>query len=559
MSDGVNEILLRIKSTGGKKAAAEVRELGSAGKEAQEESASVGSKFTSFMGKASNAAMFATIGAAALVVDHAVKDYAKLEVAQAGLHTSLVDNHVAHANKVQGSIEQMGRASKNTGGFGIQEELEAMTHFVMTSGSVTKARKETNDAVNLARLMHVELSDAIKITTAGEVAALKPVQKQLGIMEEVVTWKKKEKEAEKAGNYQKAAGFKALDQKLTGEAILLKVEQKANGARGQFATTLTGKYDKLKLSVTEFYDTLGKKLKPALISVFTFVAGHVGVFKTLAVAIAGVVAVLDAYWIVMKVIKAVEIVAMVVKLAWTAATWLQATATDALAVGLATATIAAFAFDVATGGVVLAIGLAVTALVLIITHFKQFKAVVMDVWTWIKGHWVLLAEIITAPVTGPLVLIIAHFKLIRTTVEDVFGGVATFVSKVFGSVVNGIIKAINFVVRAIDFVISAYDKIPSAFRPTGKIGQIGTIGELGDKPHAAALGGFRKPPPGEPYSILSHRPALTSEGVTGLPSGSLAGALALQLPINLDGKKIGESRHVVAGVEARQRAKHNTK
>ena len=72
---------------------------------------------------------------------------------------------------------------------------------------------------------------------------------------------------------------------------------------------------------------------------------------------------------------------------------------------------------------VLAIAAIGIAVVLVVTHFKQVKKVVVDVFDWIVAHWKLLAAIILGPFGLAIDFVATHFGTIRKIAESVFHAV----------------------------------------------------------------------------------------------------------------------------------------
>lgn len=121
----------------------------------------------------------------------------------------------------------------------------------------------------------------------------------------------------------------------------------------------------------------------------------------------------------------------------------------------------------------LAIAAVVLAIVFMIMHWKQVKAVVMDVWGWIKAHWGF--ALFFAILAGPLGIAVATAIIAIKLLHKHFGWLGNFVKTVFHGIVHGIIWAMNLVIKAVDFFIRQYNKIPGFLRPTGKITPIHPI------------------------------------------------------------------------------------
>jgi hypothetical protein len=561
-SDGVNEILLRIRSVGGKKAAAEVRELGAAGKEAGEEAESFGSKVTNALGKASNVAMFATLAVGADVVRHAVGDAMKLETITNSLHQNLQNAGQLHASTMKNIEAQTERISTH-GGFENAEELEGINKFVLLTHKSTVALKDQALAVGIARGMHMELAEAQKIVSAGQAGLNSRVEKYLGVLPIATKYLAKQKEAEKALNFTQAAHYKELGKLEQGEINRTVTEKWAAKQRAVYNKTLAGEWSNLTHMVNIFYEHLGQKIIPKIQEFFSYIAKHKSTVVDLAIAIGSVVAILDAYWVVMKVAEAVTIVATVVKYAYAGATWAAAVAQgffDAACWG-SVVVLAAIAGEmiVATAG----LALLAYGIYYVVTHWKQFKGTVMEVWSWIKGHWPLLTIILLGPIGFAVIEIVKHFKVIRSTAEEVFGGIANVVKTVFGGIVWVVSKYIGFIKKEIRALMAAVQPaLKAGGWVLGELGKVGgfAVGELGkgvnsfDKWASAGEGQSARY---EHIKISDVVPALSGAADF---SGSLSSApLMVKTDIHLDAKKVGEHRRLVEGVEARQREKHHTK
>lgn len=72
-------------------------------------------------------------------------------------------------------------------------------------------------------------------------------------------------------------------------------------------------------------------------------------------------------------------------------------------------------FDIAVNGnaIALAVIAIIAVLYLLVTHWKQVKAVAADVWQWIVDHWKILAIVLGGPFGALAVLIISNWHKIR--------------------------------------------------------------------------------------------------------------------------------------------------
>jgi TP901 family phage tail tape measure protein len=124
------------------------------------------------------------------------------------------------------------------------------------------------------------------------------------------------------------------------------------------------------------------------------------------------------------------------------------------------------------------------------TKFGGFRAVIKDVWSWIKSNWHLLAEILGGPIIGPALWIILHWGKVLAFMKKVPGAIVGFfkglghdIGRIFDGVVNIVIGAINTIIHLINGVIRDVDKLHVHVLGHNfgapHIGQIGTIGRVG--------------------------------------------------------------------------------
>lgn len=102
-------------------------------------------------------------------------------------------------------------------------------------------------------------------------------------------------------------------------------------------------------------------------------------------------------------------------------------------------------FQLSSGPLILGIMLVVAALVLLITHSKQVRNALGDVWTWIKSNWPYLA----GALFGPFGLAAAY---ILTHLDDVVGFVQAMPGRIAGVAVgmfDGVLAAFKSAINAI--------------------------------------------------------------------------------------------------------------
>lgn len=235
-------------------------------------------------------------------------------------------------------------------------------------------------------------------------------------------------------------------------------------------------------AVIKHWPEISAVIKPVMHDVaggLKMLFGWIGKSKIALAALGVVVGLLTASFLVHKAVvlatavadsigTAAKMAGTVATTAYTAAMWLFNVA------GLVvTGTMQLFGVSmvVATGGLVL-LGAAVY---MVITHWKQFTAVISTVFNWIKGHWPLLAGILLGPLVFAVIEIIKHWKKVESFFEAVPGKLAAAGKSMWDWIKEGF-KA------AIDFVISLWNKLTGVFQipgmhihtPFGSIGWGGT-------------------------------------------------------------------------------------
>jgi TP901 family phage tail tape measure protein len=115
----------------------------------------------------------------------------------------------------------------------------------------------------------------------------------------------------------------------------------------------------------------------------------------------------------------------------------------------------------------LAIMAIVTLIVIMITHWKQTKAIIMDVFNWAKNNWPLLAIIITGGLAWPIIMIAKHWKA--------FIGFFEGLPKLFENIFEAIGK---FIMSPFEWAIHGVEKLWKKFM---KLPGVGTIISIGTK------------------------------------------------------------------------------
>lgn len=147
----------------------------------------------------------------------------------------------------------------------------------------------------------------------------------------------------------------------------------------------------------------------------------------------------------------------VVSAATQAAAWVAdaAVTVAAFLAEAAAATVAFVAENVATLGIVAGIALLVAGIIYLATHWKQvwgaIKAVIVDVWDWVKSNWPLLLEILAGPIGLAVLLIRSHWTTISNDAKAAWNAIKSF----FTGWWNGEIAAWKTVITTVTGVFSA--------------------------------------------------------------------------------------------------------
>ena len=370
-------------------------------------------KLASF-GKASLFALgTASIAVGALGVEMAdsfEKSHAKLETALKNAGTSFEQFSIPISD-AQKKMEQLGYTNAQT--------QEALANLTTALKDPNKALSDLSIAADLAAYKHVDLATAATAVARAQEGNLKAL-KQLGIdlpvaaggaakLEAAHTALAKATENASAylklhsdavdtaskyhDNYEKLLGKvhdaqdKVNSVSDAGTQIMKGLSDAIGGQAATQAETFAGKMAALKAQSEDVAKSIGMALIPILEKLMTAIKDVVdwfGKHKVVAEALGIVVGTvlvtaIGAYMATLAKAGAES----VINFAKMVGGWVGLTAAE----GEATA--GAVAFDVASGGLVLAIGAVVAAVIYLATHWKEtwamIKTVVADVWDFIKS------------------------------------------------------------------------------------------------------------------------------------------------------------------------------
>jgi hypothetical protein len=279
----------------------------------------------------------------------------------------------------------------------------------------TSANTKADDAYNTSKrsLVELEAADAsAKTVTTVMAMKLQDAQNKVADASLVAT-----------GAHQSLA--KAQHDVATGtsanSAALSELGKKLSGQASAQADTFTGHLKGIKAEVTDHISLFAQKYGPAI--------------STAGLALAGLGSAVKATTAVTEALKLGQVAQAAASGIATAATWLWNIALEANPIVLIATLI----------GVVL-----VGAIVLIVTHFNTFKAVVLDVWNavlvafdaiknvimgvynWIAANWPLLLAILTGPFGLAVYMIVTYWH----TILDFFKGLPGDITAAIGDVTN---------------------------------------------------------------------------------------------------------------------------
>ena len=423
------------------------------------------------------AALFG-LGAAAVSVgtlslhmaDEFEQSHAKLQQALKNTGTSF-EQFATPIADAQKKMEQYGYTNAQT--------QEALANLTTALKDPKKALDDVALAADLAKYKHIDLADAATVVARAQEGNLRAL-KQLGIdlpisasgaakleaahialgkatdnasaylsqhSDAVNTASKYHDAYEKLLGKVDDAQKKVNDQSSAGEKIIKGLSDAIGGQASASAETFAGKMLALKAQSEDVAKNIGMFLIPILEKLMTAIKDVVdwfGKHKVVAEAIAAVigtvlVAAIGAYMIKL----AAAAVQSAINFAEIIAGWV-ATGAAAVAAGVEMA--------IASGGITLAIGAIIAAVVFLVTHWKESWQAIKDVagavWDFMKG--------------------------IGSGIADLFRGVVDEVK----NLMNEAIGAVNVIIGALNSILSF--KLPS-FLGGGKVGvTIPTIPKLAE-------------------------------------------------------------------------------
>jgi TP901 family phage tail tape measure protein len=177
-----------------------------------------------------------------------------------------------------------------------------------------------------------------------------------------------------------------------------------------------------------------------------------------------------------------------------------------------------------TDPIILGLMAVVAITILVITHWKQTKAIFMEVFSWVSSHWQILADFLTGGLAEPVILIVKHWKGLMSFFE----GLPKVFEKVFEAIGKFVMSPFEWAIHGVGKLWKKFTKIPG----------IGTAISIGSK----VLGAISNPI-GAVGSALGIPGA--AQGGTILSTGSVlvgeAGPEILNLPAGASVKPLSNS------------------
>ena len=382
------------------------------------------------------------LGGLAFGIKDVVQAGEQLQAQQAQLRGALQATH-APASAFKAIMEQTEKLATH-GGFAPMTQLAAITKFIGQTHSATTALNMNALATDIARRTGVDYTTATTLLGRAMTGTAGKLQQYIGVIQPVKAAQFALSQAHGVDVFQLTAQSKALgklgplwlqqqellhhltpqmvqhaqllDKQATATMVLGRVQATFGGATQRYSRTVQGSISDLKNKFDILAASIGTKALPIVKAIVGFLAGHTTAVLVFGGAIVGMWVLrwvpsslaADAWGVATGIATAAAGVASGALSFMTVALWAAEVAFDAL--GLA----ATVAWGAATLGIV-------AGIILIVTHFKQFKQIVADVLQWIAGHWRGLIIILTGPIGLAVVLIVDHFNQIKRVAGAVVG------------------------------------------------------------------------------------------------------------------------------------------
>jgi hypothetical protein len=214
--------------------------------------------------------------------------------------------------------------------------------------------------------------------------------------------------------------------------VVAELSTKLHGQAAAAADTFMGHVHALGATIENQVATLGQKYGPALTAVGTTVTVLSTGFKTYQSIMETVRSAQEAQAAATKAQQAAMETAKAAQEAQTAVTESQTAATEALTAAETEADVAGAPIELIVLGIAAAVAALAVAAYEIYKNWKTIwagiKAVIADVWDWIKKNWPLLVDIILGPIAFVVGEVVKHWAFIRDAFIDAFEDIKAYVT-----------------------------------------------------------------------------------------------------------------------------------
>jgi len=420
----------------------------------------------------------ATIGVGGLAfgIKDVVESGMHWQTQQAQLRNSLRATGLAGQGLAESirSINERVEESATRGGFGPATETAGIARFVTQTHSATKALQLNNEVVAVARRAGLDYAAAYSLVARAQTGQGRGLAKYIGIVQPVTSHVQAltlahqqqaahlmhltaAQEAANPGLVDQLIAAKKLNPELLRHAQLLdrqatateinaRITQRLGGATAAYSHTAQGALSNAMNGYDAMKEQLGRAFLPVVTKVGLAMAGQARWMQRHRGLVLGLIGVTTAFAITLGTLKLAIVTVETATKAWAGIQAVLDAELLANPIGL----------------VIVGIAALVAAVVLLVTHFNDFRRGVSIVFDWLVGtvksvvgffkkHWKDLLPIIAGPF-APLILVITHLKEVKRLAKDVIGlggklvhgaigGVEHFVSHPFGLHEGGMVPA----------------------------------------------------------------------------------------------------------------------
>lgn len=548
-ADGTSAVRgVRNVTTEVEKSAGASKKAGKAHATAMEEATVATHKFKSALGELAGVAGLAGLGFGIERIIEAGQDWQRQ---QSRLEQSAESVHLSVGKTVE-ALNKSADETSQAGGFAAPAQAGALAQFLRLTGSTTKAIQDNAAAQNFARGANISYQQAQLLVGQALTGNVGRLQRYIGLIQPVKTAEEQLSQQHKINVNALEAQAKALgkagpqwlkqqlllagvtqkqlqhaqllDKQATATKALSQLQDKYGGSLEKFSKTTAGAISNAENVLNLALEKLGAQLLPVVAKVATTIASavkylseHKDVFKFIGIAFG----VFLGSLVFTKAIEGLEALGGAVV---------------AFSGAEEEATLAAVAWGAALRATI--IGIVITAIYLLITHWKQIKPVVEDVWHGIQT----VIHDVTRWFANTWQDILKWFS---TAWQDT----SKFVTKIWDTVVNGVVTGFNTVIDAINKVIKLYNSVVGSIPFIGGSLKIGTIGHIG---YVGQNNPDQKKGQRNVTGIGAGRQnSVPATGTKGAGSGNNSSAFAVTVVTALNGRPIAEeTAHFVRKVNA---------